>query len=235
MKTQTQQTNIWLFGEASVNTSNTPKQEFKKLSAIAEDCGYFVDVVKAVKDRSSAHILVLGEDVPDTHEMHNILNFDEVTNKFTKIQKVLYEIIEGKDFLFSECPKNRKMIKVLDYLGGEFVEVFNRQKHEITLKLDVRYQKALAKENKKDHPLYTGNGVEKRSCTCIEKENCPYYACANCKSTDIIYGNYSHACQKCNRLQDVSVLDAFIVCEKHGKFDRDDQECPKCTREFNLL
>ena len=226
---------IWLFGEASIDTEKTPKEEFKRLYKMSEDCGYYVEAVKAVKtdqNSASAHILVLGEDVPDTHEMHNILNFDEDTNKFRTIQKVLYEIIEGQDFLFAYAPKNRKMIKVLNYLGGEFVEVFNREKHEIELKLDVRYQKALVKENKKDHPLYTGNGVEKRSCTCIDGDKCPYYACANCKSTDIVYGNYSHACQNCNRLQDVKVLDSFIVCEKHGKFSRDEGECPKCLREF---
>lgn len=223
---------IWLFGEASVNTEKTPKEEFKRLYKTSEDCGYMVEAVKAVKDHSSAHILVLGEDVPDTHEMHNILNFDESKNKFTKIQKVLYEIIEGKDFLFSACPENRKMIKVLNYLGGEFVEVFNREKHEIDLKLDVNYQRALAKENKKDHLLYTGNGVEKRQCTCINKDECPYYACANCKSTKIIYGNYSHTCQECHRAQDIRLLEPFIVCEKHGKFNRDEGECPKCLREF---
>ncbi len=226
---------IWLFGEASIDTEKTPKEEFKRLYKMSEDCGYYVEAVKAVKsdERSaSAHILILGEDVPDTHEMHNILNFDEVTQKFRTIQKVLYEIIEGQDFLFPNSPKNRKMIKVLNYLSGEWVEVFNREKHEIDLKLDVFYQQALARENKKDHPLYTGNGVEKRSCTCIDGDKCPYFACANCKSTNIVYGNYSHACQNCKRLQDVKVLDSFIVCEKHGKFDRDQGECPKCTKEF---
>lgn len=225
-------TDIWLFGEASVNTDKTPKEEFKRLYKISEDCGYFVEAFKEVKDRRSAHILVLGEDVPDGYEMQCVLNFDESKNKFTKIQKVLYKIIDGKDFLFPYSPEGHKMIKVWDHLGGEFVEVFNREKHEIQLKLDVRYQQALAKEDKKDHPLYTGNGVEKRQCTCIDGDKCPYFACANCKSTEIIFSNYSHTCQKCNRAQDVKVLDPFIVCEKHGKFNRDKQECPKCTLEF---
>lgn len=235
MESHTQQKEIWLFGEASVNTANTPKQEFKKLSAIAEACGYFVEAFEKIEGRRSAYISVMGEDCQDGYILENVLNFvkNEDGEKFTKIQKVLYKIIEGNDYLFSASPKNQKLIQVLDHLGGEFVEVFNREKHEIYLKTDILYQKALAKENKKNHPLYTGNGVEKRSCTCIDGDNCPYYACANCKSTDIIYGNYSHTCQNCNRSQDVTKLDPFIVCEKHGKFDRDDQECPKCTREFN--
>ncbi len=228
-------THIWLFGEASVNTEAKPEEEFKRLYRISEDCGYMVESFKKIKGRRSAYISVLGESYADNFILESVLNFDESKNKFTKIQKVLYEIIEGKDFLFTYSPKNQKLIKVWTYLGGEFVEVFNREKEEINLKLDVNYQKVLAREGKTDHPLYTGNGVEKRSCTCIDGDKCPYHSCANCKSTDIIYDNYSHLCKNCNRLQDVTLLDPFIVCGKHGKFNRDDQECPKCTREFNLL
>jgi len=224
---------IWLFGEASVNTDNSPKSEYKRLWNVAENCGYFVEAFKEVKDRRSAHIVVLGEDVPEGYQLESVLNFGKKDGieKFTKIQKVLYKIsYEG---LGRDQKQIKKMIKVFDYLGGEFVEVFDLEKHEISLKGDVNYQRALAKEGKKDHPLYTGNGVEKRKCTCIDGDECHYFACANCKSQKIEFGNYSHKCLDCNRLQDVTVLDPFIVCEKHGKFDRDDQECPKCMREFN--
>ncbi len=228
-------THIWLFGEASINTEAKPKEEFKRLYNISENCGYMVEAFKKIDGRRSAYISVLGESYADNFILESVLNFDQEKNKFTNIQKVLYKVIEGSDYLSPYSPKNQKLIQVWNYLGGEFVEIFNREKHEITLKTDIHYQQALAKEGKTDHPLYTGNGVKKRICTCIDGDKCPYHTCANCKSTDIIYGNHSHTCQKCNRSQDVTLLDPFIVCEKHGKFNRDDQECPKCTMEFNLL
>ena len=224
---------IWLFGEASVNTDNSPKSEYKKLWNCAENCGYFVEAFNATKNRS-AHIIVNGEDVPDSYIMESVLNFTQEKGKpekFTSIQKVLYKIsYEG---LGRDQKQIRKMVKVFNYLGGEFVEIFDQEKHEIDLKGLPSYQKALAREGKKDHPLYTGNGVEKRSCTCIDGDKCPYFACVNCKSQEIEFSNYTHGCKKCNRLQDVKVLAPFMVCEKHGKFDRDDQECPKFTQEFN--
>lgn len=216
-----------------LDLSKTPKQVYKQAFRISEACGYMVEATSKTKNRS-AHISILGEDTSDNIQMESVLNFKEEKNsrdeKFTSIQKILYKIsYEG---LGRDQRQIKKMLKVFNYLGGEFVEIFDQKKHEIDLKGNVQYQQALARENKKDHPLYTGNGVEHRSCTCIDGEKCPYYACANCKSTDIIYGNYSHCCQKCNRLQDVTVLEPFIVCEKHGKFSRDEGECPKCLAEW---
>ncbi len=222
---------IWLFGEASINLELKPKDEFKRLYRISEDCGYFVESFKKT-ETTSAHIRILGEDCPDGYELENIANMTPDGEKFRTLQKVLYKLNES-DVKYNAFIKNgRKMMTVQNYLSGEWVEIFNIEKHEIDLKLDVRYQQALAKENKKDHYLYTGNGVEKRSCTCIDGDKCPYFACGNCKSLKIVFSNYTHACQDCKRLQDVRVLDPFIVCEKHGKFDRDDQECPKCFKEF---
>ncbi len=223
---------VWLFGEASVNPGNKPKDEFKRLSRISEDCGYFVEAIKKT-DSSSAHIRVLGEDSPDGYEMESILNMDEEGEKFRTIQKVLYKL-NVEDQKYNNFIKDgRKMLKVWNYLSGEWVEIFDVEHHEIELKGDPRYQQALAKENKKDHFLYTGNGVEKRQCTCIDGDKCQYFACSNCKSQEIEFSNYTHCCKKCNRLQDVKVLDDFIICETHGKFKRDDQECPKCFKEFN--
>jgi hypothetical protein len=214
---------IHFFGEMDLDLSNTPRQVYKKAFYIAEACGYSVDIVQKTKNRS-AHILILGEDTPDNLQMESILNYEN--EEFTSIQKVLYKIsYEG---LGRDQKQVKKILKAFEFLGGEFVETFDQQKHEIDLKGHVQYQQALARENKKDHPLYTGNGVEQRNCTCISGDKCPYYACVNCKSTDITYENYSHCCQKCNRLQDVTVLEPFIICEKHGKFSRDEGECPKC-------
>ena len=153
-----------------LDLSKTPKQVYKKAFDIAENCGYMVEVIKATKNRS-AHILVLGEDVSDGFQIESVLNFKD--EKFNIIQKVLYRIsYEG---LGREQRQVKKMLKVFDYLGGEFVEIFDQEKHDIQLKGDVQYQQALSRENRKDHPLYTGNGVEKRSCTCISEDECPYY------------------------------------------------------------
>lgn len=223
---------IWLFGEASIDTEAKPQEEFKRLFKISEDCGYFVESFKKT-DSTSAHIKILGADCPDGYELEYIANMTPDGESFRTLQKVLYKLNQ-KDVKYNHFIKDgRKMLTVQNYLSGEWVEIFNIEKHEIDLKSDVRYQTALVKENKKDHYLYTGNGVEKRSCNCIDGDKCPYFACSNCKSQNIEYGNYTHCCQDCNRLQDVKVLDPFIVCEKHGKFSRDDQECPKCTMEFN--
>ena len=223
---------IWLFGEASIDLDAKPKDEFQRLYKISEDCGYFVDSVKDTT-ASAAHIRILGEDCPDGYEIETIANMTPDGEKFRTLQKVLYKLNES-DVKYNNFIKDGiKMMTVQNYLSGEWVEIFNVEKHEINLKGDVRYQQALAKENKKDHYLYTGNGVEKRSCTCIDGDKCPYFACANCKSQNIEFGNYTHCCGNCNRLQDVRVLESFIVCEKHGKFNRDDQECPKCFVELS--
>lgn len=232
MKTTQKQNNIWLFGEASINLELKPKDEFKRLFKISEDCGYFVDSVKATES-AAAHIRILGEDCPDGYEIETIANMTPDGEKFRTLQKVLYKLNEPDVKYNNFIKEGRKMMTVTNYLSGEWVEIFDINKHEIELKLDPRYQQALAKEGKKDHYLYTGNGVEKRSCTCIDGDKCQYFACANCKSLKIVFSNYTHCCQDCNRLQDVQVLDDFIVCEKHGKFKRDDQECPKCFMEFN--
>lgn len=224
-------TQVWLFGEASIDLEQNPKNEFKRLYKISEDCGYFVEALKKTES-TSAHIKILGADSPDGYELEFIANMAEDGQKFRTLQKVLYKlnVSDVKDNAFIK--NGRKMMTVQNYLSGEWVEIFNLEKHEINLKGDVRYQQALAKENKKDDYLYTGNGVEKRSCTCIDGDKCPYFACSNCKSQKIEFSNYTHCCNNCNRLQDVQVLEPFIVCKKHGKFDRDDQECPKCFQEF---
>lgn len=69
-------------------------------------------------------------------------------------------------------------------------------------------------------------------CNCIDGSKCQYKACVNCHSNNILYRNWSHVCTSCNTLQDVILLDPFIICDKHGKFNRDKQECPKCERDF---
>lgn len=233
MSTQQIYNTIHFFGEMDLDLSKTPTQVYKQAFRISEACGYMVEATSKTKNQS-AHISILGEDTSDNIQMESVLNFKEEKNsrdeKFTSIQKILYKIsYEG---IGQDQKQIKTMLKVFNYLGGEFVEIFDQEKHDIDLKGYAPYQQALAKENKKDHPLYTGNGVEQRSCTCIDGDKCPYYACVNCKSTNIIYGNYSHCCQKCNRLQDVTVLEPFIVCEKHGKFSRDEGECEKCMAEF---
>ena len=68
-------------------------------------------------------------------------------------------------------------------------------------------------------------------CLCIDN-NCEYKKCVNCGSDNIVYDNYSHCCLACNTLQDVTLLEPFIICKSHGKFPRDKEECPKCIKEF---
>lgn len=233
MSTRQTYKTIHFFGEMDLDLSKTLNQVYKQAFKISEACGYMVEATSKTKNRS-AHISILGEDTSDNIQMESVLNFKEEKNsrdeKFTSIQKVLYKIsYEG---LGRDQKQIKKMLKVFEYLGGEFVEIFDQRKHDIDLKGDTLHQQALVREGKTDDPLYTGNGVEQRICTCIDGEKCPYYACVNCKSTDIVYANYSHCCQKCNTLQDVTMLEPFIVCEKHGKFSREQGECPKCLAEW---
>jgi hypothetical protein len=70
------------------------------------------------------------------------------------------------------------------------------------------------------------------ACSCIDKDRCNYKICCQCGSDNIIFRNYSHVCLSCNVLQDVTLLEPFIICKRHGKFNRDDQECPKCMRSW---
>lgn len=75
--------------------------------------------------------------------------------------------------------------------------------------------------------------MDMSKCSECEKGICEYAKkCVSCGSDNILYRNYSHVCLQCNTLQDVVLLEPFIVCKKHGKFDREKQECPKCMAEW---
>ena len=61
-------------------------------------------------------------------------------------------------------------------------------------------------------------------CQCVRGEKCEYEKCVNCNSKNIVYGNWSHCCQDCKTLQDVTILPEFVKCWK----------CKKITNRYEL-
>ena len=100
-------TNVWLFGEMSINTDDTPKEFFKKACHIAESCGYTVDIKNKSKEIEAYNIIIMGEDCADTHILENYVNVWE--GKISSLQKVAHEIVYKDNKTF------KKMLYVLTY------------------------------------------------------------------------------------------------------------------------
>ncbi len=100
-------TDIWLFGEMSVNMDESPKEFFNKASHIAQSCGYTVEIKNKSKEMEAYNIVIMGEDCADSHIIENYVNVWE--NKLSSLQKTCFEIEYKDNKTF------KKMLYVLTY------------------------------------------------------------------------------------------------------------------------
>jgi len=163
--------NFHFFGEMDLNLFQKPKDVYEQACSISEDCGYLTTVEqikktgnKEIDDLKIGHIDMQGEDCDDRIIVTNCIYFDK--NGITALQKCVYKTewfnkYEGQD-VEPKSESKQILTQVIEWIAGEWKEIFNLRKHEDDLKKYAPYQQALYREGKIDHKLYTGYGVEKR-------------------------------------------------------------------------